>query len=74
MPPTRLASAACRQLPVTCGTLLALLAALPLFNKKVYQREQEVAAMRDAKYSDVTEFKDDARQQRMSIRRGPALE
>lgn len=47
---------------------------LPLMNKKVYQREQEVAALRDAKYSDVGEFKDDMRGQRMSIKRGQGLQ
>lgn len=45
-------------------------AGLPLMNKKVYDREQTVAAMRDAKYSDVGEFKDDMRSSRMSIKRG----
>ena len=54
--------------------LLPSAAALPLMNKKVYQREQEVAAMRDAKYSDVGEFKDDMRSQRMRLKRGPSIE
>lgn len=41
---------------------------LPLLNKKVYQREQEVAAMRDAQYAgeaDKASAKDAARDSRL---------
>ena len=47
---------------------------LPLMSKKVYQREQDLAAMRDAKYGDGGSFKDESRQQRLSIKRGTSVE
>ena len=48
--------------------VLPMHAGLPLMNKKVYQREQEVAAMRDAQYSgsgDKFTVKDAARDSRL---------
>lgn len=60
--------------PLNCTHIAPPHTGLPLMNKKVYQREQEVAALRDAKYSDVGEFKDDMRGQRMSIKRGQGLQ
>jgi hypothetical protein len=42
-----------------------VLAALPFLNKTVYQREQQVAQMRDA----VMDAKDEARNSRLSTKR-----
>jgi len=50
---------------VLVGLTLGLtIAGLPLMNKKVYEREQQVARMRDASY----EAKDSARAARLSRR------
>lgn len=51
---------------VFAGVAVAMaLASLPLLNKTVYQREQNVAAMRDASY----DAKDDARNSRLRIKK-----
>jgi|LakMenEpi03Aug12_release.lakeMendotaPanAssembly.Ray.scaffolds.fasta_scaffold5372443_1 hypothetical protein len=47
-------------------TLGGIIAGLPLLNKKVYQREQEVALMRDQHYGgDLGKGKDAARNSRL---------
>jgi hypothetical protein len=51
------------QLKVAVGLAIGLtIAGLPLMNKKVYEREQQVAAMRDSSYDE----KDQARASRLS--------
>ncbi len=48
-------------------TLGGIIAGLPLLNKKVYQREQEVALMRDQHYGgDLGKNKDAARNSRLT--------
>ena len=49
---------------VTAGVVIGcVIAGLPLLNKKVYQREQEVAQMRDAHYGG--DMKNQARDARL---------
>jgi len=53
------------QFKVAVGLAIGLtIAGLPLMNKKVYEREQQVAQMRDSSYDE----KDRARASRMSRR------
>lgn len=50
---------------VAAGVVIGCtIAGLPLLNKKVYQREQDVAAMRDAHYGG--DMKGEARNARLS--------
>lgn len=50
-------------LAVVAGAMVV--AGLPFLNKTIYQREQNVAAMRDA----VIDAKDDARSARLSLKK-----